>query len=144
MRLRTGMQLLMVCILLSTIGPTVVQAQNADAEDCGRAGSTLDIASCYKQKYEKADSVLNAVYGDIMTDLEKQKEEAEGDYKTIMSKKIETLRTAERAWIDYREKHCEAVVASYGKGSLVTVAAVSCRFRMTERRIQALRDTYYE
>lgn len=106
------------CILLLAIGASGIQAQDADAPDCTRtAATTPELAHCYHQQYKKADSVRTAVYNDVMTTLKEEERNAKGNFDEVTSRQIETLRAAKRAWTDYRGKHCQAVYATYGRGT---------------------------
>ncbi len=83
---------------------------------------------CAKQQSEKADKDINRRYRLIMQKLG-EKEKA-------------LLKTAQRAWIAYRDANCKADFSLYEGGSIAPLIQFSCLEKMTTERIAELNRIY--
>lgn len=79
-----------------------------------------DHPQCEQRLYQESDQILNNVYRDIIAN----------------SKTKSLLITGQRAWIRYRDAHCNAVENTQQKSQSV------CLMELTDRRIQTLQKTY--
>lgn len=85
----------------------------------------VDTTNCLTAAYRQADAELNDTYRRIMAvlrDAEKVK-----------------LRSAQRAWISYRDLACEAEAEPYRSGSGAGVARIACLEAATRARTSFLR-----
>ncbi len=83
---------------------------------------------CAKFDYELSDKQLNKIYLSIFDNLDK--------------KNRKNLKSAEFAWIKYRDAHCEAATNVYELGSMAPLARYSCLNMITKQRIDALNNSY--
>ncbi|MCT4370205.1 DUF1311 domain-containing protein [Yangia mangrovi] len=104
--------------------PALLLADPARAA-CSDAATTVEMRECRGEEYEAADAELNAVYGQL-------KAAASDD---VMAQ----VRTAQRAWIPFRDAACLAEAAPYEGGSIQPLIHVSCLTRLTQRRSEDLR-----
>lgn len=136
--------------LLSLVVVSAVQ-KNPDISEpkdnaCSGAASQLEMNQCTAGQYHKADERLNKVYADIQADIKKdmQLRTGQGDekYKAWNQQRLEKLQLAERAWLHYRDLHCEASRYEYEGGSINPAIWADCMRLTTEHRIQELKTAY--
>lgn len=113
---------------------------------CSNAGTQLEMNQCTVGQYHKADERLNKVYADIQADIKKdmQVQTGRGDekYRAWNQQRLEKLQVAERAWLHYRDLHCEASRYEYEGGSINPAIWADCMRLTTEHRIQELKLAY--
>ncbi|WP_294339806.1 lysozyme inhibitor LprI family protein [uncultured Sphingomonas sp.] len=89
------------------------------------AGSTTrDVEQCLAADLDRADAELNRYYAAATKRLSQQRDTAA----------LAKLRTAERAWIVYRDAECDAVYESWGQGTIRGAMNLGCRITLTEAR----------
>jgi uncharacterized protein YecT (DUF1311 family) len=80
---------------------------------------------CAGEALERADKALNAEWAKVMA----------GDGKGEDDK---LMRDAQRAWIKYRDAHCEAAAFDSKGGSIWPLLVSGCRAELTRRRTREL------
>jgi uncharacterized protein YecT (DUF1311 family) len=106
-------------------GPAIAQHMNAPSAPCQEAESMVDTSNCMAAAYRQADAELNDTYRQIMAvlrDAEKVK-----------------LRSAQRAWISYRDLACEAEAEPFRGRSGGGIARTACLEAATRARTSFLR-----
>ena len=122
-----------------TLTAATALAQEDPPLDCNNAMSQADMTGCAYQDLEKADKELNAVYKQAMkTEIDADKEAADINPRSVGS--VAALKKAQRAWIDYRDGHCEGVGLLAAGGSMQNMLIYGCQARLTEARTKELRD----
>lgn len=96
-------------------------AQGAKA-DCAYAATQAQMNSCATTQYKATDAKLNQTYKQAMS----------------QAKNKDALKQAQRAWITYRDRHCDAVGAQAEGGSMQPLLITSCRTLLTTARITEL------
>jgi uncharacterized protein YecT (DUF1311 family) len=121
---------LIVLLVLSSlaVAPSFAQHMNDKASPCPDAVTTLDMAKCFSNAKDAADSELNAVYQRIREKLE--------------TDDIKRLTVAQRFWIQYRDANCSAERALYDGGTAAGPVYLACLEAMTRARTTELRLTY--
>lgn len=111
----------LICLALATlpIGP-------AAAASCDNATSQLALNQCADAELEAADTALNAAYQQIIGRLE-------DDPDTV-----QLLRTAQRAWLDFRDRECTFAASAAAQGSIYPLIVATCRADLTQRRTEQL------
>lgn len=108
------MKTLLLCTLLTTLGPAAAQSQmemNAEAA----------------AEFEKADRRLNAVYAKVQKQLDVQ-----GRAK---------LRIAQRAWVEFRDAEAELHADTEARGgSMAPLILFGTMTRLTEARTKQLEE----
>jgi len=94
-------------------------------EKANESGVTVDLVECSLKKLAEADAELNKAYRQLVSRL--------GDKKWEMK-----LRTAQRAWIKYRDANCDYASEFSGGGSAVTFEYNFCLADMTAARAKEL------
>jgi uncharacterized protein YecT (DUF1311 family) len=114
--------------LTLAVSPSKAGAQSP-ADPCRSARSTVAMRECFDRAFQTADAELNRVYGMLLG-----KADAQGR---------PLLRSAQRAWIAYRDAECRFRASESEGGTLYPVELLSCRTELTRERIHALRQSLY-
>ena len=117
----------------------IVLAQEDPPLDCANAMSQADMNQCSYMDFERADKELNAVYKEALKSaVEADKQAAEMNEAYVGAAKA--LKKAQRAWIDYRDGHCDGVGYEAVGGSMQSMLISGCQARLTEHRTKELRE----
>lgn len=100
-------------------------AAAADDIDCKNAMSQSAMNICADRDFRAADAKLNAAYAKLMAALD------DGGFKT-------KLKTAQRAWIRFRDSECTFDTADNEGGSIHPMVYSGCLTRLTKERTKAL------
>ena len=135
-RLLTGMAV--VCLPLAA-----AHAQNLDraAEgiDCAHVTSTMESDLCASDRAAEADSVLNTTYKQARRQLQQQAADGSCTHCGVAEQQ---LIEAQRAWIQLRDKDCDAVYAFNADGTSRNGAKMHCLTTHARDRTRQLRDFY--
>jgi uncharacterized protein YecT (DUF1311 family) len=112
-----------VLILLLLIAP-----QAASAMDCTDE-TQLGLDKCAGADFQRADKALNDAYREVLRRLA-------GD-----ERKKQLLRSAEQAWVAFRDAECKFAVSSTENGSIYPMESLICLTDETRKRTQAI-DAY--
>ena len=107
--------------------PLVVVAAAAADIDCNNAMDQNTMNICADRDYQTADRKLNNVYGKVMTAL------SDAGYKA-------KLKTAQRAWIQYRDTECTFETAENEGGSIRPMVYSGCLTKLTNVRTKDLQS----
>lgn len=98
------------------------------ALECANAATQAEINACAAERYGQADAALNVAYKELMTKLSDEREMQP------------LLRKAQRAWITYRDAHCDFAAAGTLGGSIYPALKAGCLAEVTDQRTRELRD----
>ncbi|MEL6679004.1 MAG: lysozyme inhibitor LprI family protein, partial [Pseudomonadota bacterium] len=115
-------------------GRYITQCTNADPEN----QTTVGMVACISTEVTAWDVLLNETYRQTLATLEEA--DATGDFISEETRRVPSLRAAQRAWIAYRDAECDLRYSLYGQGSLRTIVAANCLLGFTADRTIALRD----
>jgi len=96
--------------------------------------TTLGMNQCLAREADAWDVVLNRQWPKLMTRAS-EVDTANQTGGLVLDSAAETLRSAQRAWIVFRDAECRSNYASWGSGSFRTVAHSACRLDLTARRV---------
>lgn len=125
------------CFLFLVAGAAA--AQDEPDVDCGQASTQMAMNICSGREYEAADRELNAVYKQAMA----RQREIDADAAAMgpdMVGAVAALRKAQRAWIDYRDGHCDGFGFVGLGGSIRPLLVNDCMKTLTVKRTQELRE----
>jgi uncharacterized protein YecT (DUF1311 family) len=134
--------------LLTITAASAQQTQKANDPEqaCTDSMNQMELDQCAGQQYRKADARLNAIYHkavDFMhADLADAQNEKDADQIKYVQQAIDKLKAAERAWIQYRDLHCEAARHQYEGGSMSPMIWGFCMAKTTLHRIDELKSAY--
>jgi uncharacterized protein YecT (DUF1311 family) len=104
------------------LAATTVRAD--DRVDCKHAMTQLDINTCAAQDFAAADAKLNRTYKTLISKLD--------------ANELAALKTAQRAWITWRDAKCNfETIASEG-GSIRPMEFLTCQTQLTNDRSEQL------
>ena len=113
---------------------------------CDRAETQMEINQCSAEKYQKADALLNELYSKLVrqfqTDIMDWTQKHNADQTLYETKGLEELRAAERAWVQYRDLHCEAARQRVEGGSMSPMVWADCMTDVATHRIEELKSAY--
>lgn len=130
---------ILLLIIVFLVAPAPAHAQDSGPIDCANAVTQADMNQCSYEEYEKADKELNTVYKQALKsqeEVDKEAAEMGPDYVGA----VKALKKAQRAWIDYRDGHCDGVGYEAVGGSMQPMIINGCMASMTAARTKELRD----
>jgi uncharacterized protein YecT (DUF1311 family) len=96
---------------------------------CGNAETQDVMNACFAMEFKDADKEMNSVYQTVLSRLEREDRER--------------VRVAQRAWLRYRDLHCEAVGSvQAGGGSLEPTEVYGCKADLTKARTKEVQNAY--
>ena len=110
-----------------------VFASAGQNEDFVCDGNTADVTACLLEQNKKIQANLDIAY--------QQSLKAAADFS---ADDVARLKDAQRKWSAYRKAACDAELALYHGGTAGGPASLSCIWRVTNERIQALKIAYIE
>jgi uncharacterized protein YecT (DUF1311 family) len=116
------MRIALPVLLVITAAATPAFAQCEDKK------STAEQMECLGPALKKADADLNRIYQKTL--------------KELPAEDAARLRKAQRAWLAYRDTHCDADQQRYSGGSIAPVVFAQCRLTLTQRRSKEIEETY--
>ena len=102
----------------------------AQEVDCANAMAQMDLNQCAYQDWEAADAQLNATYKRAMALLSDWDANLPADERGG----AQALKEAQRAWITFRDKACEAEGYAMKGGSAEPLLVYGCMRLLTEER----------
>lgn len=129
-----------LCLALAMAVPAgMTHAQEDPAVDCSQAMTQMEMNICADRDYQAADKELNLVYRQAMTQqrlVDKDAAAMGPDYVGA----VDALKKAQRAWIDYRDGHCEGMGFTVLGGSMRPMVYSGCLETLTRNRTKELRE----
>lgn len=92
---------------------------------------------CAYEDWQRADRALNIAWSKVRAHM-KSTDETTREYYPEQANGEENLLKAQRAWINYRDGHCETEGASFTGGSMQPLIVNSCKASMTRKRTEEL------
>jgi uncharacterized protein YecT (DUF1311 family) len=117
--------------LAMMIAPLAAFAQDVD---CTNAETQQDMNICAYQAWEAADAELNRVYADAVSAMQV----SDADFPPEGATEEERLRTAQRAWVAFRDANCDVAGFQMRGGSAEPLLINGCMHQMTQDRIAEL------
>ncbi|MDI6838705.1 lysozyme inhibitor LprI family protein [Ciceribacter thiooxidans] len=127
---------LAAALLSSLAFAAPVAAEDEPEVDCENAMTQFDMNVCSQRDYEKADEALNAQWAKTKKVMAAWDAELDSGNKGA----VESLVSAQRAWIQYRDNHCDAVGYSVWGGSMYPTIVASCLEDLTAKRTKELEE----
>jgi len=119
-------------ITLTFLLPSAAFSEGTDwGADCENAMTQRDMNLCAYEAWMRADEDLNDIYGWAM-----------GVAKGRSEATAEALRTAQRAWIPYRDAACEAEGIMFEGGTIQPLILFTCKEHLTRQRTEEMRAVY--
>jgi len=127
--------LVLVCTLLGG------SALADDKPDCIDPQTQMEMTYCAGVDYEQADADLNEIWPKIVAAAKENDEYvAEMARERGVPTTLEALRTAQRAWITFRDAQCEYEAYEVFGGTAQPMVGSLCLARLTRERIEVLKQ----
>jgi len=128
--MKWGTAYAMLVTALAVLALLFVFTVNAPAQqkNCENAVSQLDMNRCAEQDASDADKELNEVYRSILKKLNQQQQSE--------------LKSAQRAWLAYRDADCGAESVLYAGGSVAPMTKLACVANLTRERTKEIQRIY--
>lgn len=121
-----------IWLLASSVGELACAAE--DTDPCVTQRNTLEINACSKRRLDEAEADLNSTYQAALAKLALPDGLGRGQ-NDIRKRLIE----AQRHWVTFREKNCDAVLMLNADGTVRTYMYLSCKQQLAEERTKQLR-----
>ena len=105
--------------------------------DCKEPMTQMAMNICAGRDYEAADRKLNAVWKKVSAEMKQL--DANTDIQDGRPGYFQTLLTAQRAWLVYRDTHCRSEGYLARGGSMEPMLVAMCLAETTRLRSQELR-----
>ncbi len=99
---------------------------------CDAAVTQLELNQCYGEQFRNADAHLNRIYSSLLQQMQSEKN----------GTATQKLQAAEKAWIRYRDLHCEATRFEFEGGSMSPMVWAQCMAITTQHRIDEIKAAY--
>ncbi len=102
--------------------------------------TTLGLVTCVGIEADAWDVVLN---GEYQLAMEWARQADATGSAPEFARRADTLRAAQRAWIEFRDAECILAYALWGSGSMRRIAGAECQLRMIAERgidLRAMRE----
>ena len=103
--------------------------------DCINRKTQSDMNVCSFRDYLRSDIELNQVWGQVTASRRGSSPPSRINPKSEFG----MLRDAQRAWLIYREKHCDGLGKRYDGGTIQSLVIGSCLSEITKLRISELK-----
>jgi uncharacterized protein YecT (DUF1311 family) len=108
----------------------------AQTRDCANAVTQQDMNICAEADWQDADASLNAAYKEAMAAMKA----TDANLPPSLQGAETALRTAQRAWITYRDANCTVAGFPVRGGSAEPLLIYGCLRQMTLNRTEELLD----
>ncbi|MCV3765929.1 lysozyme inhibitor LprI family protein [Rhizobium sp. TRM95796] len=115
-------------------------AQDAPDVDCENAETQMEMNFCAEQDFDKADAALNKAYKRAMASQKKADADVEETMGANSVGAVAALKKAQRAWIDYRDGHCEGVGFQARGGTMEPMLMMGCKAELSTARAKELNE----
>jgi len=102
-----------------------------------------EMNQCAARDFERADAELNRLWREVIATARSSDREIDrqSDQQPLSE---QVLRNAQRAWVTFRDAHCEYESFEARGGSMQTMIYEGCRAKLTQERISQLRPDQTE
>ncbi|WP_244316837.1 lysozyme inhibitor LprI family protein [Pannonibacter tanglangensis] len=117
----------------------VAPAFAQDTIDCAKAEAQIELTYCAEQDWMAADKDLNAIYKKAITAAKATDVTLKEVTPDLVGAET-ALRDAQRTWVAYRDKACDAYGFTARGGTLEPMLIYACRADMTRQRMSDLTE----
>jgi uncharacterized protein YecT (DUF1311 family) len=103
--------------------------------NCKTAVTTQEINECAQIELQAVEKKLNETYRRVLKSLDRPDEDLES-YSQIKKSLVE----AQKSWVVFRQKDCDALYTRHASGTIRTVMFIGCMQSHAEKRIKDLSE----
>lgn len=111
----------------------------APADDCGGASTQPEINECALANYRRADDEMNRQWRTTLAEMRRRDRE-DSMPSASESTRESRLRTAQRAWIAFRDAHCNSAYYAELGTQIAYTMNIYCNAELTEERTRQLSE----
>jgi uncharacterized protein YecT (DUF1311 family) len=111
--------------------PYMAMAQDVD---CENALAQQEMNFCAEQVWQAEDATLNETYASALAVMQ----EADASFSPEGDTEEDRLRTAQRAWVEYRDAACDSAGYAMRGGSAEPLLIYGCMAMLTKERTAQL------
>lgn len=130
------MRFLIAILFIMTPLAVSVQAQDNNDYNCADPQFQQEMNYCAYQDWQNADKQLNAVWKQVKPAYDAVRADTPSDFRAAKNQLLE----AQRAWIKFRDAHCESTAVQSAGGTIVPLLVNSCKAAMTNGRTKQLKQ----
>ena len=108
-------------------------------EEAAERGVQQEMNICAHREFLIADAAMNEQWRLTRAHMQERDEEWTSEYDERPGY-FETLLAAQRAWLTYRDAHCQSEGYEARGGSLEPLLVSTCKRHLTEKRTEELRS----
>ncbi len=118
----------------------ILAAAAAPALDCENAFAQQEMNRCAAIEYQQADEALNRQWKIIAAVMKKRDADFGDAFDDGRPGYFQTLLDSQRAWLQYRDKHCASEGYLFRGGSMEPLIVSTCKTRLTGLRTAELHE----
>jgi uncharacterized protein YecT (DUF1311 family) len=122
----------LIGFLIASTNTSLAQEPNCDNQQ-----SQFEMNVCSGRDYDAADEKLNTTWKTVFAAMKQWDKEVWQDGTSAPSR-ADALLKSQRAWIDYRDGHCEAEAEGFHGGTILPLVRNTCLTDMTQKRTAEL------
>ena len=132
---------IVVCVMAIAISMLGLSgATAAEQDECADPEEQQQNNYCNAQAFWKLDAELTKAYDAALADKKKQDQDAPPPEGPDLKTEAEALTIAEKAWLQYRDAHCDGMGYKARGGSLEALLVGNCKIELTRTRMKELED----
>jgi uncharacterized protein YecT (DUF1311 family) len=118
---------------------SLILAASAPGWNCDDPQAQQEMNWCAAQDFDRADKALNAQWK-LTSDEMKGRDVRDGKPTDGRPGHMATLLVGQRAWLKFRDAHCDLDGYLFRGGSMEPLIVATCRTSLTEARTKQLQD----
>jgi uncharacterized protein YecT (DUF1311 family) len=118
-------------MIVFCVMPYMAMAQDVD---CENALAQQEMNFCAEQVWQAEDATLNEAYASALAVMQ----EADASFAPEGDTEEDRLRTAQRAWVEYRDAACDSAGYAMRGGSAEPLLIYGCMAMLTKERTAQL------
>jgi uncharacterized protein YecT (DUF1311 family) len=118
-------------MIVFCVMPYMAMAQDVD---CENALAQQEMNFCAEQVWQAEDATLNETYASALAVMQ----EADASFAPEGDTEEDRLRTAQRAWVEYRDAACDSAGYAMRGGSAEPLLIYGCMAMLTKERTAQL------
>jgi uncharacterized protein YecT (DUF1311 family) len=126
--------------------PGQTPVETAARNPCALMTTMADLDVCSAEEFKKDDMDLNHLYRSALVTLEHELDDAlkrsAKDEAGYANNAINDLKSAQEAWVKYRDLECRAAGQQYEGGTIQPLVVNQCLMLVTMHRIEEIQQAY--
>jgi uncharacterized protein YecT (DUF1311 family) len=138
--------LLAQSVTLASDNPPAPSPDTSKVQPCATAKTPGAANECFSSLYVNTDAHLNATYNQVVAAMNALLADAQHHNNAAQiahhQASLDRLLAAQRAWLNYRDLHCDSVKFQYEGGTISPTVWSQCMIETAQQRIAVLGSSY--